>query len=152
MGGQHPVAPSTQATTGSIVRPVLSTALQKRSVLSVRARNLFDCGPDNICSLLHSRAEDFRSWALTKYAVRRFLLFFTFTTYVYSVIREAHLCRCRLRAQWSVNNLVTSLHCFLFKASRSLDSVSEGSSIPAFGVLHSQPLNLSETEFLLSDV
>jgi hypothetical protein len=65
-----------------------------------------------------------------------------FTFFLHIVLSERPIFRYCPREQWAVNNLVISLHCFLFKASRSLDSFSKGPSTKSFicqeGESHSQ--------------
>lgn len=81
-------------------------------------------------------------WAFTRQCCARIPPLSTFPAY--TIIREARDVRFRLNLQWTVNNSVTSLHCFMSKAIRSLDNFSigpsnSGCSSPIFGVLLYQP-------------
>jgi hypothetical protein len=154
-GGQLQVTWSTQTTTGSTVSPCLHYSPSTQPCPQCYDQNLSDWGPVNIFQLRPWRAEDFHSMlsqssALTKHVVGEFILLSILPAY--SITWVAHniwfkrpilaffshlmiLLGSMSQYTEAGSNPVTSLHCFLSKASKSVDSFSEGPSMKIFDCL-----------------
>jgi hypothetical protein len=99
--------------------PLFSLELFKSPVLSARARM---CLIEALLTSVGSATEQPKTFFLCSARTGHCQHF------LHSALSEGPIiCRCRIRVQWPVNNTVINLHCFLFKASRSLDR------FPSFG-------------------